>query len=223
MQQTYRVTTREYLAQGKDGYMALKNSKFLVDGEHGMLLTQIIRKYFMGAKMYLAMMKLSRINESKRQTTDTDHCENSSAARRAASLDSLGSKGLDYTEILRPESPVTKLIATLTTSAHSIPSPLRPSTPIGLKRPFGLVDPEPNSLSIAPIQVDAKTQLKTSFQVVGKVQDRKLWRQVKSKMKEWHTLPNIEPKLEGRITMIGSLAAKYKNSVEAGIDLSMKS
>lgn len=44
----YKVVTREYMAQGHDGFVALKGSKYLVDDESGQMMSSIVRKYLMG-------------------------------------------------------------------------------------------------------------------------------------------------------------------------------
>ncbi|GBC00114.1 hypothetical protein RclHR1_03750013 [Rhizophagus clarus] len=49
-QKTYTVCTRNYLASGYDGYTAFAkpNTQFLVDEENGILLSTLIRRYFLG-------------------------------------------------------------------------------------------------------------------------------------------------------------------------------
>ena len=44
----YRMITREYMAQGFDGFLALKGQKYLVDDEGGQLMSQLVRKYLLG-------------------------------------------------------------------------------------------------------------------------------------------------------------------------------
>eukprot|EP00898_Chlorokybus_atmophyticus_P000025 jgi/Chlat1/1022/Chrsp109S00046 len=43
---TYKVATKEYLLEGRDGYDVLKGCKVLVDGETGPTLPQLLRKHF---------------------------------------------------------------------------------------------------------------------------------------------------------------------------------
>lgn len=45
----YRIVTREYMAQGHDGFEALKGQKYLVDDESGQMMSTIVRKYLLGA------------------------------------------------------------------------------------------------------------------------------------------------------------------------------
>lgn len=49
MDQTYWVVTREYLAQGNDGYSALKRGRYIIDDESGQLMSAIVRKFLLGA------------------------------------------------------------------------------------------------------------------------------------------------------------------------------
>lgn len=44
----YKIVTREYMAQGHDGFVALKGKPYLVDDESGQLMSSIVRKYFLG-------------------------------------------------------------------------------------------------------------------------------------------------------------------------------
>ncbi len=44
----YKIVTREYMAQGHDGFLPLKGNKYLVDDESGQLMSAIVRKYLLG-------------------------------------------------------------------------------------------------------------------------------------------------------------------------------
>ncbi len=44
----YSIVTREYMAQGHDGFLPLKGNKYLVDDESGQLMSAIVRKYLLG-------------------------------------------------------------------------------------------------------------------------------------------------------------------------------
>lgn len=44
----YSIVTREYMAQGHDGFVALKDQKYLVDDESGQMMSAIVRKYLLG-------------------------------------------------------------------------------------------------------------------------------------------------------------------------------
>lgn len=45
----YWVVTREYLAQGNDGYSALKRGRYVIDDESGQLMSALVRKFLLGA------------------------------------------------------------------------------------------------------------------------------------------------------------------------------
>lgn len=44
----YKIVTREYMAQGHDGFLPLRGNKYLVDDESGQLMSAIVRKYLLG-------------------------------------------------------------------------------------------------------------------------------------------------------------------------------
>ena len=49
----YKIVTREYMAQGHDGFLPLKGQKYLVDDESGQLMSAIVRKYLLGMNLPL--------------------------------------------------------------------------------------------------------------------------------------------------------------------------
>jgi 5'-nucleotidase len=44
----YKIVTREYMAQGHDGFGALKGHTYLIDDENGQMMSSLVRKYFLG-------------------------------------------------------------------------------------------------------------------------------------------------------------------------------
>jgi 5'-nucleotidase len=44
----FNIVTREYMAQGHDGFVALQGHKYLIDDESGQLMSSIVRKYLLG-------------------------------------------------------------------------------------------------------------------------------------------------------------------------------
>jgi len=54
----YRVVTREYLAQGHDGYVALTDGKYLIDDESGQMMSTVVRKYLLGSRFVNRMARL---------------------------------------------------------------------------------------------------------------------------------------------------------------------
>ncbi|CAG8554798.1 1270_t:CDS:2 [Cetraspora pellucida] len=67
MQKTYTVCTRSYLASGGDGYKAFAEptTKYLVDDEAGLILSTLVRRYFIGL-YYINAIKynMSRKNQA---------------------------------------------------------------------------------------------------------------------------------------------------------------
>lgn len=46
--QKYKIVTREYMAEGHDGFLAFQGNRFLIDDESGSLMSAIVRKYLLG-------------------------------------------------------------------------------------------------------------------------------------------------------------------------------
>lgn len=53
----YRIVTREYMAQGHDGYEPLKGQRYIVDDESGQIMSAIVQKYLLG--MYRLLFLVS--------------------------------------------------------------------------------------------------------------------------------------------------------------------
>ncbi|CAG8843689.1 15545_t:CDS:1, partial [Gigaspora margarita] len=66
MQKTYTVCTVEYLATGNDGYKAFAEptTQYLVDHENGVILSTLIRRYFIGL-YYINAMKFNMSCEAR--------------------------------------------------------------------------------------------------------------------------------------------------------------
>ncbi|KAF8582061.1 Metallo-dependent phosphatase [Ramaria rubella] len=56
--QTYKIVTREYMAQGHDGFETFKGSTYLIDEEHGTLMSSLVRKYMLGSQYIHAWQQL---------------------------------------------------------------------------------------------------------------------------------------------------------------------
>ncbi|KAG6874324.1 hypothetical protein C0995_001549 [Termitomyces sp. Mi166 len=67
---TYKIVTREYMAQGHDGFLALKGKPYLVDDESGQLMSSIVRKYFLGS--HFVNMMASRMSNSSNPQSCVD-------------------------------------------------------------------------------------------------------------------------------------------------------
>jgi 5'-nucleotidase len=44
----YKILTREYMAQGHDGFAPLNGNKYLIDDESGQITSTVVRKYLLG-------------------------------------------------------------------------------------------------------------------------------------------------------------------------------
>ncbi|KAG7092166.1 hypothetical protein E1B28_008535 [Marasmius oreades] len=55
----YKLVTREYMAQGHDGFTALKRGTHLVDDESGQPMSTLVRKYLLGSHFVRRMAALS--------------------------------------------------------------------------------------------------------------------------------------------------------------------
>ncbi|GAK63314.1 metallo-dependent phosphatase [Moesziomyces antarcticus] len=65
LDKTYRVVTREYLAEGYDGFDALKRGRFVVDHENGQLMSAIVRKFLLGASYLWRMKQIRRLQDGQ--------------------------------------------------------------------------------------------------------------------------------------------------------------
>lgn len=45
---SYNIVTREYMAQGHDGFTPLLNQTYLIDEDQGEMMSSIVRKYLLG-------------------------------------------------------------------------------------------------------------------------------------------------------------------------------
>ena len=44
----FKILTREYMAQGHDGFTPLSGNKYLIDDEAGQITSSVVRKYLLG-------------------------------------------------------------------------------------------------------------------------------------------------------------------------------
>jgi len=58
----FKILTREYMAQGRDGFTPLKGNKYLIDDESGQITSTVVRKYLLGSQF---VRKLARFNKSQ--------------------------------------------------------------------------------------------------------------------------------------------------------------
>ena len=52
----YKIVTREYMAQGHDGFSMLTKGQLLIDHESGAIMSSIVRKYMLGRVDILCQM-----------------------------------------------------------------------------------------------------------------------------------------------------------------------
>ncbi|KZP23699.1 Metallo-dependent phosphatase [Athelia psychrophila] len=74
----YKIVTREYIAQGHDGYLPLKGAPYLIDEESGLLISGLLRKYTLGS---LYVNKMARLGT--RASVDHLHPETRSIISQA--------------------------------------------------------------------------------------------------------------------------------------------
>ncbi|CAL1704058.1 unnamed protein product [Somion occarium] len=59
----YAIVTRQYMAEGHDGFTPLKGSKYLVDDESGQMMSTIVRKYLLGCRFVNHMSRLAKSSD----------------------------------------------------------------------------------------------------------------------------------------------------------------
>ena len=55
----FKILTREYMAQGHDGFTPLQGSKYLIDDESGQITSTVVRKYLLGSSLVDSPYKTS--------------------------------------------------------------------------------------------------------------------------------------------------------------------
>ena len=83
----YKILTRDYMAQGHDGFTSLKGNKYLIDDESGQITSTVVRKYLLGPFVFLAHKALLFTNRHRltiRNEAGTLQRVPSSSARRDA-------------------------------------------------------------------------------------------------------------------------------------------
>ncbi|KAI9446638.1 Metallo-dependent phosphatase [Lactarius indigo] len=66
----YKILTRDYMAQGHDGFTPLKGNKYLIDDESGQITSTVVRKYLLGSQF---VTRLARFNESQAHLDEETH------------------------------------------------------------------------------------------------------------------------------------------------------
>ena len=78
LERRYSIATRGYMARGKDGFESLnvanKNVEEIIDEEHGVLISMIIRQYFLSLKIISRWKRgeyiMSLFSELRKEQTD---------------------------------------------------------------------------------------------------------------------------------------------------------
>ncbi|KAJ6488654.1 Metallo-dependent phosphatase-like protein [Mycena vitilis] len=81
-EKTYKIVTRSYMAEGHDGFTALRRGKELIDDEGGQLLSAIVRKYLMGSHYVNAMASLAATDLTHLHSTTKSTIEREKARLR---------------------------------------------------------------------------------------------------------------------------------------------
>ncbi|KAI0670630.1 Metallo-dependent phosphatase [Trametes maxima] len=78
----YRIITREYMAQGHDGFLPLLGKKYLVDDESGQLMSSIVRKYLLGCRFVNRLSRLASTRHVQLLDPETTAVVSREKARR---------------------------------------------------------------------------------------------------------------------------------------------
>jgi len=87
----YRVITREYMAQGYDGFEALKNRKYIVDDEEGQIMSTIIRSFLLGSSYIFRHKQLLDAHTSHLSSRTSQIISRARAQHQSSPFSSLGS------------------------------------------------------------------------------------------------------------------------------------
>jgi len=66
----YKILTREYMAQGHDGFTPLKGNNYLIDDESGQITSTVVRKYLLGSRF---IRRLASADESQDHLHEGTH------------------------------------------------------------------------------------------------------------------------------------------------------
>lgn len=90
MDQTYRVTTREYMAvDGHDGYKSLEEGKYIIDHENGVLASALVRKFLLGASL---LWRLKNVRDGDVEEGEDEDETGDQTHMMDQSIDSIRSK-----------------------------------------------------------------------------------------------------------------------------------
>ncbi|KAI1790780.1 Metallo-dependent phosphatase [Ganoderma leucocontextum] len=101
----YKIVTREYMAQGHDGFLPLKGNKYLVDDESGQLMSAIVRKYLLGCRFVNRLSRLANTHVVKLLDPETPAVVSREKARQSHAARRSRSKSKDKLSGARSKSP----------------------------------------------------------------------------------------------------------------------
>ena len=74
----YKIVTREYMAQGHNGFSALTKGQMLIDHDSGVIMSSIVRKYLLGREVRFSfLMDFSERSPIGSQIVDKVQCDTS--------------------------------------------------------------------------------------------------------------------------------------------------
>ncbi|KAH9901135.1 Metallo-dependent phosphatase [Cubamyces lactineus] len=101
----YKIVTREYMAQGHDGFLPLAGKKYLVDDESGQMMSSIVRKYLLGCRFVNRLSRLASTNHVELLDPETPALVSREKARQAHATRRSRSKSRDRLAAIRSLSP----------------------------------------------------------------------------------------------------------------------
>ncbi|EPQ58734.1 hypothetical protein GLOTRDRAFT_104166 [Gloeophyllum trabeum ATCC 11539] len=81
----YKILTREYMAQGHDGFLPLKGHKYLIDDENGQMMSTVVRKYLLGSQFVNKMIRQGKESDAYHLHSDTGRIVRREKARKEES------------------------------------------------------------------------------------------------------------------------------------------
>ncbi|OWZ73671.1 hypothetical protein AYX14_00816 [Cryptococcus neoformans] len=138
----YKVITRDYMAQGYDGFEALKNRNFIVDDENGQIMSSILRSFLLGSSYIFRHKQLeeaahSHLSRRTSQVLSRARAEHTSQSQSSpsASLSSSPKRNLLAAQFKSPQDRMTS--PNHLTSASLPPNALSPNSEISESSAWG--------------------------------------------------------------------------------------
>ena len=85
----YKIVTREFMAQGHDGFSMLTRGQLLIDHESGAIMSSIIRKYMLG-RVNILLISNDFLNASHRFAIRQQSCSTERTAHSSSREDEGG-------------------------------------------------------------------------------------------------------------------------------------